>query len=376
MRHRRRLTATVAFVLAMAGLGTATPTQAQTPEAVFTVEPSTDLVDGQSISYEGTGFVPGQTYAIMQCLPGATDLTGVLTKCAIVLTDGADAAGSFSGFVTVTRTFRPLTGSQPVDCATVAGGCSVAAFDGQSTVREALVTFRDPAVPQPAITVSPASRLEDGDVVTVTGSGFPAGAAVTVAQCVVDRPTSTDWCDDRPPVSASADATGAFVAEVTVHRGITTPSGQVTDCAGDQFTPPCAIAAFTPDGAFGATLPVEFTFQRSLLAVATGPLEVSPLGTVEVTGQLGCQPVISRAVEVSGVITQTVDDRLVTEEFSVTTSCPEALTTWSTQVGGFRTQRFKVGPATVTSWAVDEADPLPDDAERLTVDVDLVRPAE
>jgi Neocarzinostatin family len=375
MRHRRRLAATVVFVLAVAGLGSATPTQAQAPGPVFGVDPSTDLVDGQSIRYEGSGFAPGSTWAVLQCIPGATDVFGVLTKCAITHSVAADATGSFSGFVTVARTFRTMSGTQTVDCATVAEGCAVSVFDGSSMVIDALIAFRDPSIPRPEITVSPASRLEDGDVVTVTGSGFPAGVGVTVAQCVADRPTTADWCDDRPPVSASADATGAFVAEVTTHRGITTPSGQVTDCAADEFTTTCAIAAFTPDGAFGATAPIALTFQRVLLTAATGPLAVSPLGTVEVTGELFCQPAVSRAVEVSGVITQTVDERVITEEFDVTTSCPAMSATWSTQVGGLRTQRFKIGPATVTTWAVDEADPLPDDADRITVDVDLVRPA-
>jgi len=36
---------------------------------------------------------------------------------------------------------------------------------------------------------------------------------------------------------------------------------------------------------------------------------------------------------------------------------------------------LEVGPAKVTTWAVDEADPLPDDSGSVTVDVDLVRPA-
>lgn len=108
--------------------------------------------------------------------------------------------------------------------------------------------------PRPEITDSPAAKLQDGDVVTVTGSGFPAGAGVTVSQCVADRPTTADWCDGRPPVSASADATGAFVAAVSI----------------------------------------ALTFQRLLVTTATGPLEVSPRGAVTVTGQLVCDPAISR----------------------------------------------------------------------------------
>lgn len=374
MRHRRRLAAAVVLVLAVAGLGSAAPAQAQTAGPAFSVDPSTDLVDGQSIAYEGSGFAPGSSWAILQCVRGATDLTGVISKCAITAFRVPDDTGSFSGFVTVARSFRPMGASQTVDCVTVPEGCAVSVFDGSTRVIEAPVSFRDPSIPRPEITVAPDSRLEDGDVVTVTGSGFPAGAGVTVAQCVADRPSTADWCDERPPVTATADATGAFVAEVTIHRGITTPSGGVTDCAADEFLMTCEIAAVTSDGAFVATMPIALTFQRSLLAAADRTLEVSPLGIVRVTGAMGCQPAISRAVEVSGVISQTVDDRVITENFHVTSSCPEGSATWSTSVGGFRTQRFKAGPATVTTWAIDEADPLPDDAERITVDADLVRP--
>src|SRR5262245_35596304 len=54
MRHRRRLAATVVFVLVLAGLGAATPSQAQTSGRTFSVDPSTDLVDGQSVQYTGS----------------------------------------------------------------------------------------------------------------------------------------------------------------------------------------------------------------------------------------------------------------------------------------------------------------------------------
>jgi len=375
MRHRRRLAATVVLVLVMAGLGAATPSQAQTPGRTFSVDPSTDLVDGQSVQYAGSGFAPGSSWFVLQCIRGATDVTGVISKCAIQQNVSADATGSFSGFVNVARSFRPFGASQTVDCVTLAEGCAVSVFDASMTVIDAPITFRDPSIPRPEITLSPADHLEDGDVATVTGSGFPAGSDVTVAQCMADRPTSAEWCDARAPVNASAGATGAFVAEVTIHRGITTPSGEVTDCAADESTPNCEIAAVTSDGASEATAPIAMTFQRLLLAGAGGTLEVTPQGTVTVTGSLVCSPAISRAVEVSGIISQTVEERVITEEFHVTSTCPVVGAVWLTKVGGSRTQRFKAGTAKITTWAVDEADPLPDDATRLTVDADLVRPA-
>jgi hypothetical protein len=96
---------------------------------------------------------------------------------------------------------------------------------------------------------------------------------------------------------------------------------------------------------------------------------------VTVTGLLMCQPAISRAVNVSVVITQTVEQRVITEEFHVTTSCPAMSATGPARSGGSARKRFKAGPAKVTTRAVDAADPLPDDTGSITVDVDLVRAA-
>jgi hypothetical protein len=57
-----------------------------------------------------------------------------MARCTITSSRVPDATGSFSGFVTVARTFRPIGGSQTVDCATVPEGCAVSVFDGFSRV--------------------------------------------------------------------------------------------------------------------------------------------------------------------------------------------------------------------------------------------------
>lgn len=371
MRVRRLVTGVLVFGLVVAGLVSATPVGAQTAGAALRVEPESGLFDGQVVRYEGSGFLPGSGIAILQCTPGATSLTEVLAKCSVRQSATVDATGEVSGFVTVQRMLQPMSGGTgPVDCAAAAGACAISAFDLSSTVVDALVTFADPSA-QPALAVSPASDLDDGDVVTVTGSNFPAGADVTVAQCDLSRPATSDWCDGRQPVAVAADAAGGFVAEVTIHRGITPPSGSVIDCASSSGNP-CAIAAFTSDGAFWAKTPIALNFRR-LLAAASSRLVVSPQGKVEVTGSLFCSPPTSGEVEISGTITQTLEDRVITMDFSTTTTCPTFFGSWSTSVGGSRTQRFKVGTANITTWAVEATDPVPGDAERLSTEVALVR---
>lgn len=372
MRNRPLLAAAIALASVIAGVSSAAPSAAQTPSATLTVDPATDLVDGQSVRYDGAGYAAGQSLMIMQCTPGATSMTEVFAKCELRQSAGADATGSFSGFVSVKSSFRPMGGSETVDCTAAPGACAISTFDMVTTVVDAPISFADPTVPRPEVSVAPAVDLEDGDVVAVTGTGFPADTSVTVAQCLSDRPATAEWCDDGSPVEVSTDAAGAFAVELTIHRGVTTQSGTVIDCAADGGTP-CAVAAFTGDGAAWDNSPIDLIYRR-VLAMASSPLVVSPQGKVELTGLVYCSVPTSRVVTVSGVIRQTLEDRVLTEEFSATTSCPTVFGgTWSTQVGGSRTQRFKVGTASITAWAVEANDPLPDDAESLSSEVQLVR---
>lgn len=372
MRNRHLLIlAALVMVSAVAWSPLPTPAGAQTPSPTFAVTPDQDLVDGQAVRYDGAGFSPGTSMAVLQCVPGATSLTEVLSMCVVRQSATADTTGSFTGFVTVSRFFQPMSGSVLVDCAAAAGACAITAFNLSTTIIDALISFADPSLPRPEISVSPASDLDDGDVVTVTGSGFPAAALVTVTQCLANRPATAEWCDNRAPVEVSTGSAGGFTVEATIHRGITTPSGSVTDCASDGSSP-CNLTAFTGDGASWASATIALIHRR-VLAMPSSPLVVSPQGTVELTGSVFCSAPTSRDVEVSGIITQTVEERVISSGFSATTSCPVVFGVWSTQIGGSRTTRFKAGTATITTWAVEEADPLPDDAERLSRDVELTR---
>jgi Neocarzinostatin family len=143
-----------------------------------------------------------------------------------------DATGSVSGFVTVERMLQSLDGTGTVDCSAAPGACAISAFDLASTVVDALITFGDPSVPQPALSVSPAADLADGDVVTVTGTSFPAGASVTVAQCVTNR--TRDYRLVRRPATRHGVGRRSWRLRrrVTGHRRITISSGSVIDCAG------------------------------------------------------------------------------------------------------------------------------------------------
>lgn len=133
----------------MAELVSAAPTDAKTSAPALHVDPDSGLVDGQSVRYDGCGFSPGTSIAILQCIPGATSLTEVVANCAIRQSPTVDATGSVSGFVTVERMLQSLDGTGTVDCSGAPGACAISAFELASTVVDALITFADPSVPQP-----------------------------------------------------------------------------------------------------------------------------------------------------------------------------------------------------------------------------------
>jgi hypothetical protein len=67
----------------------------------------------------------------------------------------------------------------------------------------------------PAVAVRPSTGLADGQTVTVTGTGFPAGQPVTVHECRIDGP-----CDYLDEVRPTADGRGRVSAALKVVRAV------------------------------------------------------------------------------------------------------------------------------------------------------------
>ena len=108
----------------------------------------------------------------------------------------------------------------------------------------------------PAVTVTPSTGLQDGQVVTVTGTGFTTGTSdIGLAQCPAS-PSSFILCVGQKVVPASQ---GSFSATFTVRRIV----GGV-DCASAPGA--CVIGATNlqgPNGAFTEQVFVPLTFGRS-----------------------------------------------------------------------------------------------------------------
>ena len=110
-----------------------------------------------------------------------------------------------------------------------------------SAVVAALAISTAPASAAPAVTASPSSGLADGQTVTVTGTGFPAGAEVAVSQCR-ENTTCTDTL-----AKATVGANGTFTAPYTVRKKFAatdwstgTATSVTVDCAVQQ----CQLVAY------------------------------------------------------------------------------------------------------------------------------------
>jgi Neocarzinostatin family len=366
MPHRQLLTVGAACALVLAWATPALSSAAQTPSTpTLTVTPDTGLVDGQSVLIEGAGFTPGELVVILQCLPGSSSVSELLTRC---VTTGAvptpNASGSFSTFQAVRRTIEPRSGG-PIDCGASPGACTIAATHMNGPWAEAAIAFEDGSSPTPTIDVKPSVDLKAGDVVTVTGAGFSTSETVTIIQCQSDRPASDEWCDVGTGVNSTTDEAGGFVTQVGIQRGITLPSGAVIDCAPRA----CVIAAFTADGPH-AQADIDLTSWFVLAAAESGLL--SQGGTVDLQGAFLCTPPTAVGLEIRGVISQLHDDRVILAEFRLADSC-RFFDNWTVRVPGSRSQRFKVGTARIAAWAYDIADPVPEDATKTTTDIEIVR---
>lgn len=207
------------LVMAATLIGTAGPASAQAGPTV-TATPSTDLLDGQTITISGTGASPGQSLYVGQCGPGVTDPFSCDIRS--VVTTVVDSNGEYSSEYAVKR-FIPAPGGT-ADCAT--GGCTV----GISNLGDVSVTtpieFTDVPLPVSVVEVIGNADLVDGDVVELQGSGFPAGYSVNVKQCLAG---STDPSSCGPGRTIGTEA-GGFSYPLPVNR-ILRSGGASSDCS-------------------------------------------------------------------------------------------------------------------------------------------------
>jgi hypothetical protein len=245
----------------------------------LTVEPSTGLHDGQTVTVSATGFVPGESVGLVQCAKEAGGETpetrGGIDGCLIdpYVSLTADDDGSVTGEYEVRRVLTtPLTGT--VDCAADANRCIVAmgALNDYDRSGGHAIEFAPGGEPIviPAVTVTPTQGLGDGDLVHVTADHLTPDSFVTIEVCSNDPvacwqtgelttvehdEAGEDYTEHL--IGLPADGDGHLEGDLPVWRYL--PGGEpgtYVDCAvsrcalrlSGETAPPTVPLAFTPGG--------------------------------------------------------------------------------------------------------------------------------
>lgn len=245
--RRRGLFVGFSAVLAISGLGTATGVDAGAAVAlpVVKVSPSTGLVDLQNVTVKGSGFSPSVQIGTVQCQSTAVGEADCDLGTLVYVQ--SDAHGN----INLSRYVRRLIGvrGKKIDCG-AAKGCILGAGN-VSNLKEAngQTIFFNPKIPAKVatVTVAPATKLVDHQLVTVSGKGFAPATNVSLFECVTHPPTGLGQvCSYATQRNVSVDSHGTFTATNVVlerRQVVFTRKGTQTflDCAAK--TTPCDIQA-------------------------------------------------------------------------------------------------------------------------------------
>jgi hypothetical protein len=215
------------------------------------------LAGTDAVTVEATGFTPSVTARVQQC----TAPFDRAERCAAALPVTFDSNGEARFIVAVAVRFETPNG-ESVDCDGSVPRCTIAVVAPEEHALAPIVFGVEPA---PAATVTMARAVvRSGDVVRITGRGFPPGATGQVAQCV---PAAT--LDGRTCGGRAADASIQFD-----DRGEGTVDYRVRAHDACRRGRPCGITVVTPGQltgvnlvllTFGAASAPDYTPSRLLL---------------------------------------------------------------------------------------------------------------
>jgi hypothetical protein len=276
MRRRLGIVLT-AVALASTGLvAGATATAAAAPPPSVTVSPSLQLEDGQTVAVIGLGFFDtplSSGWRALQCDSGILD--GPIAQQLIAHCDpsgppGVTAAGgAFTIDFTVHRSIKVGEEGRPVTCGITPGDCALVVASGTTTGGVVGAAASISFLGDHTVTVTPSTGLHDGQTVTVSGTGFveqavpgPDWAVLLCPTTAVTTPLSlqevVNHCDLNPPeTSILPQPDGSFSAQLTVHKTLSTASGQVT-CGQAPGDCSVLVASVTRTGFQGATAPISY----------------------------------------------------------------------------------------------------------------------
>jgi hypothetical protein len=172
--------------------------------------------------------------------------------------------------------------------------------------------------------VTPAHNLVDGQVVTVTGTNFPANTDVVVVQCSADPPIP-DNCDLNSVQFLVTDGAGKVSTQFLVARKLINGIGDEFDCA----TTTCVMAVTDLDvGIFDST-PITFNPSAPLAPPLVFGVSISNQGKVlesqgvaAIFGKMICNR--GAFIEIDGRLSQAFGRFLFRSDFSVVKTCPSS----------------------------------------------------
>ena len=237
----------VAGVIAGLNLSSGNPSQTANPgssghvpvfdpragEGGFTVAPTTDLVNGQSVAITVHGLDPHERLTVLMCRGTPANLNEAQEQCDLdtAVNSTTNGRGNADINYKVHRFLNDGHFSQ-VDCATYAGGCSIGLGDyfnlsqGGTTGNVERVTFAPGSVNPLSVTsisTSPGAPFSNGEQVEIVGRGFPDNTPLNVAQCPVNADCSPLF------VTVQSSANGTFSTILTLRQYLVI-SGQTFDC--------------------------------------------------------------------------------------------------------------------------------------------------
>ena len=178
----------------------------------ITVTPDTDLVDGQLVTVDGSGF-------------GDDPITGIFPCAKAMGIDGCDFssveifnpnASTFSREVHVDAILQTEAGD--IDCRTHVDGCRLVANEAPSLAGAAKADLGfdpdAPLEPPPTVAVDPNTDLVDEQVVHVTGGDARPDESLLLAQCPAGATELYERCENFWGVVA--DANGDFELDYQV----------------------------------------------------------------------------------------------------------------------------------------------------------------
>jgi acetyl esterase/lipase len=248
-----------------------------------TVEPSTDLLDGQEVTVEGSGLAAGDDFLlVMQCSTGAQSFEACDWSTS-QFTQAAD--GAFTLTLSVRAILADLNGAE-TDCR-VAEACvvGVGPYGSPDASPEAEVPLHfDPdgaLLDPPTVSVEPNEGLVDGQTVSVSGTGFVRHTSVQVVQCAADPAPEAGACDDATSIVTTSDD-GVIEVDVEVLAVIDTWAAGVVDC---RVPGNCVVAATTSLGQPGDTAVAAVAFDPDAPLLRPPTIAVTPAADL-VDGQI------------------------------------------------------------------------------------------